>query len=263
MHYYLRVYLAYLKIGLKTVVEYRADFWISTVTMAIHQGMTVMFISIIFTKVRVIEGWGFYEVVLIYGLVTASRSLSDLFLRMPWAIHWAIIRGQLDIMLVRPPSVMVQIIGESAFMYREVGPTVVGVAAIVFGFWGLDLQFQAWWTLYIPAVLVSGALIAFAIKLVAACLGFWFVGARSMIHPLVWLADFAQFPVVVYPLPILLLLTWVVPYAMMGFYPAAFLVRGEEYKVLGMIAPLVGWVFLGVGLLVWGQGIRRYESTGS
>ena len=263
MIYYLRVYLAYLKIGLKTVVEYRADFWISFVTMAIHQGMTVTFISIIFTKVRVIEGWGFYEVVLIYGFVTTSRSLSDLFLRMPWAIHWAIVQGRLDTMLVRPANVMVQIIGESAFMYREVGPTVVGVAAIIFGFWGLDLQFQTWWALYVPAVTVSGALIVFAVKLMAACLGFWVVGSRSTIHPIVWLADFAQFPVVIYPLPILLLLTWVIPYAMLGFYPTAYIVRGDEYRLLGLMAPLIGWVFLGLGLLVWDRGIRRYESTGS
>ncbi len=82
-------------------------------------------------------------------------------------------------------------------------------------------------------------------------------------YPISWLSDFATFPVAIYPLPIQLLLTWVLPYAMAGFYPAAYLLRRDEYKVYGLMAPLMGFILLGVALLIWRFAIRRYQSTGS
>ena len=44
---------------------------------------------------------------------------------------------------------------------------------------------------------------------------------------------------------------------------AAYIARGDEYSVLGLVAPLVGWLSLGVSPPVWNAGIKKYESTGS
>ena len=44
---------------------------------------------------------------------------------------------------------------------------------------------------------------------------------------------------------------------------AAYIVRGDEYSVLGLVAPLVGRLFLAVSPPVWNAGIKKYESTGS
>jgi ABC-2 type transport system permease protein len=55
----------------------------------------------------------------------------------------------------------------------------------------------------------------------------------------------------------------VLPYAMLGFYPTAFLLRGGEYRPYGLLAPLMGFIFFGASQLVWRVAIRRYQSTGS
>ncbi len=44
---------------------------------------------------------------------------------------------------------------------------------------------------------------------------------------------------------------------------AAYIVRGDEYSVLGLVAPLVGRLFLAVSPLVWNAGIKKCESIGS
>ena len=156
MRYYLGLYILYIRIAVKVLLQYRADLWIGFASTAIAQGMTILFISVIFTKIRVIEGWGFYEVVLIYGLVTVSRHGSDLFFNMPWGLHSYIVRGELDTVLVRPANALFQMIGAAGLQFLAVGHTTVGIAAIVLAFRGLDVQFQAWWALYIPLVIVSG-----------------------------------------------------------------------------------------------------------
>jgi ABC-type uncharacterized transport system permease subunit len=50
---------------------------------------------------------------------------------------------------------------------------------------------------------------------------------------------------------------------MIGFYPVAFLLRGDAYRLYGLLALMVGWVFLGLALALWRIAIRHYQSTGS
>jgi ABC-2 type transport system permease protein len=59
------------------------------------------------------------------------------------------------------------------------------------------------------------------------------------------------------------MLTWIFPFALIGFYPTAFLLRGEAYRLYGLLALAIGWVFLGLALLFWRVAIRHYQSTGS
>ena len=42
---------------------------------------------------------------------------------------------------------------------------------------------------------------------------------------------------------------------------AAYIARGDEYSVLGLVAPLVGRLFLAVSPLVWNASIKKCEST--
>ena len=73
LRYYLGLYGAYFRLGLKTMAQYRADVWIMAVSTAIRDGATLLFLSVIFGKITQLQGWSFYGIVLIYGLGTASE----------------------------------------------------------------------------------------------------------------------------------------------------------------------------------------------
>ena len=121
-----------------------------------------------------------------------------------------------------------------------------------------------WWTVfYLPLTVISGMLIMFSVQLLLACLTFWFVNTFSLMQTIAWMNQFGQYPVTILALPLRFLLTWVLPYAMMGFYPAAFLLRGGEYRLYGLLAPPMGLLLFGLSLLVWRASVRRYQSTGS
>ncbi len=263
MGYYWGLCLAYARLGIKQTLAHRADFWIGFVSTAIYQGVTLAFISVIFGMVGQLQGWAYYETILIYGFLTTSRFLSVTFLNMPWGVHGYIRSGALDTLLVRPTGVLFQMIGISCVNPSAVGHLAVGTSAIVVALSKLGLTFRLWWIPYIGLALASGALVFFSLHLLVASVGFWAINVRSLMYPVSWLCDFAQYPVTIYPVPIQFLLTWVLPYAMAGFYPAVFLMRGDEYRFHGLIAPLSGFVLLGIALGVWQSAIKRYQSTGS
>ncbi len=263
MRYYWDLYQTSWQLLLKSMSQYRSDFLIMATSALIHDGATLLFIDVIFNNVRDIQGWSFYEVVFIYGLMITTRSVWNSFLDVPHRIHWYVRQGSLDGLLVRPPSVLFQIATQSGYNPSAFGRIVVGVVAILIALRGLDVTVASWWAIYVPLVVISGALLMFGAYMMLACLSFWFTNVHSLLATVAWCAQLGQFPATIYALPIRFVLTWVLPFAMLGFYPAAFLLRGNEYRVYGLVAPLMGVVFLGLGLLTWRYAIRHYQSTGS
>ena len=263
LRYYLDLYGTYLRLGLKTLAQYRADFAIMVVSTAITSGATLLFLSVLFGKITQLQGWSFYEVVLIYGLVSVSGGLNGVFLNMPHALWGYLLRGRLDVLLLRPARPLFQLFGEQCLNPMAAGGLVVGLAIVPVALARLDLAFRVWWLLYIPLVVISGAVLAFSIYLILACMTFWFTTAGALMIPLGYIPEFARYPLSIYGRPIQFVLTWVLPYAMAGLFPAGFLLGKEGYRGYGLLSPLMGWLFLGLALCVWSVAVRRYKSTGT
>ncbi len=263
MRYYWDLYVNYWRLFLKLLAQYRADVAIMISAALLHEGAMLLFIDIIFSNIQQLRGWTFAEVLMIYGLTVAIRSLWNVLLDVPHRIHWYVQLGRLDYLLVRPSGTLFQIAGESGLNPTASGRVVIGIAAFVIGVREQGAAVEWWWALYLPAVVISGVLLFFSIFLLLACPSFWFTNVNSLLTTFAWTAQLGQFPITIFGPVLQFLLTWVIPFAMVGFYPVAFLLRGEAYRVYGLLALVVGWVFLGLALATWRIAIRHYQSTGS
>ena len=261
--YYGGLYWTYLGIFVKRLAQYRADFGVMLVTTALRSGMTLLFIGIIFTRVRQLQGWSFGEVLLIFGILSLASALSTLLLDMPYAIPAYVQSGRFDILLIRPAPPLFQLLGERGFQTSMIGSVPVALAVTVYALSRPDVHPHAWWALYLPLIVLTSTILFTSIVLLLACLAFRFTSVNNALYPVTWTAQFGQYPVTIYAPPIQFVLTWIVPYAMAGFYPAAFLLRGGHYRVYGLLAPLMGLLFALLSLAVWRVASRGYQSTGT
>ncbi len=74
--------------------------------------------------------------------------------------------------------------------------------------------------------------------------------------------EFGKYPVGIYGEKLLLFATFIVPYALIQYYPLLFLL-GRRTSLLYMILPLLAVLFLIPGMLLWRFGVRHYQSSGS
>ena len=261
MAYHIDLYLTYLRLTAKSWWQYRADFAISMASAALHDGASLLFLGVIFANIRQMEGWSFDEILLIWALEVMVRNVARCFFDVPHRIHMYVQSGNLDRLLVRPPSLLLQIAGERGISLEAVGQLLIGTVVLFAVAPGLHLP---WWSIfYLPLAIVSGVLIMCGMHLLVACLNFRLTNAIAALSTVTWMYRFGQYPVTIFTPPLRFLLTWVLPYAMMGFYPVAFLLRGAEYRLYGLLTPLMGVLFMGMALLVWRVGMRHYQSTGS
>jgi ABC-2 type transport system permease protein len=263
LRYYLDLYVVYFRLALRTLAQYRADFGIMAVSASVREGATILFLSVIFGKITQLQGWSFYEIVLAYGVGAVASSFGSVFLNMPHTIGWYVLRGQLDVVLVRPAPALFQLLGQHCLNITSAGSLAVGLAIVGVALPRLDLAFQGWWLLYLPLVVISGALIIFSIFLLIACLNFQFVDVAALNILLGYVPEFARYPLTIYSRPLQFTLTWALPYAMCSILPVGFLLGKAGYRPYGLLAPLMGWLFLALALATWNVAARHYKSTGT
>jgi hypothetical protein len=103
-----RLYFTLQLIQLRTVVEYRGDFWIGILGAVLMHGVGLVFIGALFSRIPEIAGWTVWEVAILYGLTLIPRGLGELFCDGPWTLRAKVNSGEFDRILVRPISPALQ-----------------------------------------------------------------------------------------------------------------------------------------------------------
>jgi ABC-2 type transport system permease protein len=257
---YLKLYRYFLEQQFKIAVEYRSNFIIGAVGALFVNGASLLTIGVVMGQIPSLNGWTLEEVLLIYGLVLLSRSLSQMFTENLWQVGGYVQEGSFDRFLVRPINPLFQLLAERLDS-AGVGNFVIGLVLVLSAGRALDI-FSPFNVVYLTAAVLSGGAIFFALNLMTSASAFWIIDSTPVMAAVFENIRFAYYPLSIYPRAINWMLTWVIPYGFASYYPASF-VLGRDVGPLAWLGPLVAAVLLVIGLQVWEAGLRHYESTGS
>ena len=109
----------------------------------------------------------------------------------------------------------------------------------------------------------SASLVYMGVFLAITSVSFWAEDRMGLAPPVYNLIRFSRYPITIYSLPIRFLLTFVLPFAWVAFYPATWFLGSAEFGRLALLTPLVGLTVFGGAVLIWQRGVRNYASTGS
>jgi ABC-2 type transport system permease protein len=263
----LAVYRQYWRINFLTMVEYRANFFMWFGFVLIYHGSALAALWVTLANFPSMNGWNFREMAFLYALWMVGHAFHNTFFFTVGDVPTLVQEGQFDRFLVRPLDALFQ----ALTVPKQIWPDELLLSFIVFGFataWSgvrVDLAFLA----FVPLVAVGGALIDFAINLTIATLAFWFV----RIDTLRWVAmsleqEFTRYPISIYTKPVRLILTFVLPFAFMNYFPATFFLHKSDTGMavapeLGLLTPLVGLLWFAGAYVFWRAGLNRYQGTGS
>ena len=112
------------------------------------------------------------------------------------------------------------------------------------------------------ALLIAGLAAMYSVWIGVVCLSFWFVRVDNLRFLLGALSDAGRWPVSVYKGWVRVLLTVVLPVALVTSYPAMALTGKLEGGLL-VQALLVGAVLLGLSRVAWTTAMKHYTSASS
>ena len=263
MKKYINLYMKFLQQYIKSLIEYRADFILGLVGFILVQGINVVFINLIFNSIPSLDGWGFYEVLFIYGFAQIPRGIDHIFTDNLWMLSGSIIvNGNFDRYLIRPLNPLFQIIAER-FQPDGFGELIIGIILLGISSSNLNISFNFQNSVLFLFVVICGTFIYTAIKLAVASMAFWIKFAQSYLYMAYQISNFAKYPMSIYSNAIKGVLTFIIPFAFTGYYPGAYFL-GKESMFNGVILTfLVAVIGTLIAYFVWLAGIKTYESSGS
>jgi ABC-2 type transport system permease protein len=201
-------------------------------------------------------------VILIYGLLTIGESITHMFADNLWTIGWNYIRsGDFDRFLVRPIDPLFHLLADR-FCHDGLGNFIIGALLIGVSMHKLNIPATPLNLVYLAVSVLSGGLIFIALNLITATSAFWLTESIPVTQVVFGMNEFAKYPLSIYHGAIRILLTWLIPYGFVSFYPASYLL-GRDIGVMVWLSPVVAGTFLFVAYQVWRFGLRHYSGTGS
>ncbi|HMQ31796.1 MAG TPA: ABC-2 family transporter protein [Chloroflexaceae bacterium] len=249
----LRFLLALWRANLQAAMEFRAAFLTQVVGMVVNNGLYFLFWVLFFERFEEVGGYGLRDVALLYGVAACAIGLGVYLFGNTVSLAEVIAEGKLDYYLALPRPALLHVLA-SRSVASGLGDASYGLLTfLVLGPHTLDGAAR-----FALAVLCGAAVFVGFLVLVNS-LAFWMGGASQLGgQTLMALVTFATYPITLFDGTAKLLLFTVMPAALIGSVPAAF-VRGFGWPELAMLAAGAAG-FLALALLVFQRGLRRYES---
>lgn len=263
------LYNEFVRLKIKSAMEDRLSLLLGGLAQSLSYGAEFLLIWIVVNEFKVINGWLPYEVVFLYAINLFTYAIAAFFLFNPFTqLSNMIKNGSFDEILTKPLN---------SFGYlicREVNAAyyshfIFSLVIMYFCYLRLNINLSIIGIVHIVSICLGGALIQGAGLILTSVPAFWLIENNSVRNVLYFKArGFIQYPISIYSKGIQVILTFILPYAFINFYPSIYLFEKNNESIffgkgLVVATPLVGSGLFIVALLFWQLGIKHYKSTGS
>lgn len=257
----MKLYLSSLKMHIKSLIEYKKSFIMGFIAQIFVIFTYYFVILALFTKFDNIKGFTLYEVLLCFGVIQFGFSFNEVFARGVDSFDTLIMTGSFDQLLIRPRNVLLQVLCSKIDLVK-LSRVLQALIVLVISLVNLNIDFTFMKIITLFLMLIGSIVIFFAIFLAMASYCFITVQGLEVTNILTYGGKHAaQYPIGIFPKSFAFVLTFIIPYAFVNYYPLLYLL-GKSDNVLYAFSPLLIFIFLIPSLIAFKLGMKKYSSAG-
>lgn len=257
----MRLYFKFFSIHFRSAMTYRSSFFLSCLGYLLITTNVFLSVAFLMDRFESVGGYTLPQLSLCYAVILAGTSLAECFARGIDAFGRILSQAQFDRIMLRPRPLLFQV------LCQDMKPTMfarVLQAAVMLG-WAIGSGAVVWTpvkAIVLALMILCGAGVFFGVYLVNACVTFFTLEHIEALNIFMdGPREYGKYPFGIYGKPVLIILTFLVPLALVQHWPLQYLFdRGPAWYGL---LPIVSLVFLIPCGLLWRLGVRHYRSTGS
>ena len=265
---YLKVFFSFVALKYKIVFEYSAAFWAGCISQIIWYGVDFMLVWIVVDKFTNLAGWSAAEMMFLYALQLISYAIAGtFFFNSCISLGRRIQDGSFNDSLTVPlrPLIYEVLNNYNSDYIRHI---VLATGLLVWSIKRIKLVVNFKIIVLIMIIVVCGTLIQAGAFLLLSAPNFWIIRGDKLLDLFFYdTIPFIRYPIAIYPKMIQGVLTFILPYAFINYYPTIYLFSNHDdallFNGIQYVFPLVSVVFFCLGVMVWNLGITRYQSTGT
>lgn len=262
LHRSFRLYLHYVSMNIRSMMQYKTSFFLAALGQFFVSFNVFLGVFFMFQRFRTVESFTYSEVLLCFSVFLLEFSLAEMFARGFDTFSGTVRSGEFDRILVRPQNEILQVLG-SKFELTRIGRIVQAVVLFFYGIAGSTVRWSFSKAVTLVFMLIGGTAVFSALFLIYAALCFFTLEGLEFMNVFTDGArEFGKYPIGIYGKKMLLFTTFLIPYALIQYYPLLYLL-GRRQSVMYMFLPLLACLFLIPAFLLWKFGVRHYKSSGS
>ena len=258
----MKLYFKYLGILLKSQMQYKVSFFMTAFGHALLAFTDLVAIYFLFDRFHTVNGFSLSEILLCYSVIMVSFSFSECFVRGFDAFQRLVRSGGLDRILIRPRSVIFQVL-TSNMDFSRLFKMIPAVAVLAYAVSHSGIDWTAEKIALYVFMTAGGVAFFSSMFMIYAGVSFFTVEGIEFMNIFTDGAkQFGRYPVSVYGERVLKLCTFVIPVALFQYYPFLYLTGKSDVSWYAAL-PALEIAFIGIAYAFFRFGLSKYLSTGS
>lgn len=256
----LRVSWLYLKLGVLNELQYRVNFFVSLLQMAIVLVTGLVVLALVYSHTEELNGWTQPELLCVFGIQILMGGLirSSIQPNMTRLIE-EVRDGKLDFTLTKPEDAQV-LVSVREIRIWQVVDVVSGAIVLGVGLSRITTDVGVLDALAFAVALVLGAVLIYCFWLVLATAAFWVVNMWHAVELFDGIFQTGRWPIGIYPPWLRLGVTFLVPIAFAVTVPAEALTSRLDWQTLVLAVVFSAAAFV-LTRRFWRFGLSRYSGA--
>ena len=171
-------------------------------------------------------------------------------------------RGDLDLMLIRPRNIYLQIFG-SDIEFTKLSRVIGGLVLFIVAINHISFDKSLINIILLFLLLLFSSLIYLSLYILSACFCFKTIEGLEFMNIFTdGSREFGQYPMDLFRREILIFFTYLIPLACVNYYPIKYII-GKASNIGYLISPLFCFVIFAISVLLFNKCMKNYSSSGS
>ncbi len=256
---YLRIYKETIRNCIAQTAAYRANFLLGTIVTILSNIVFPLITLLIYRSGASFEGWTMYEVLLIQSIFSVANGIAGMmFSGIVWSTMNYVAEGTLEIVLIKPVNCLFYLLATD-FNISDFGVVLGGT--VIFGISVAHIgPITPVNILFCIVLFIFGLSVMLGMMLLMAATSFKWVSNSRIPEMYQSVANLGNYPQSIFPKWIIAISSFIMPVAMVGFFPAAALLGRLEPWMYITIIPCILFLLFGIG--IYQYMVRLYEGVG-
>mgnify|MGYP001770540506 CR=1 FL=1 len=259
---YVRIFREFFRACFVEELEYRSEFLGNLISSFFGIGIAVLTVNIFFYQTDQLGGWTYADVLVLLGVFNTLRGMIDFALRpnMPRLLEH-VRRGTLDYILTKPVDSMFYVSFRHLVFWRLID-VLLGLGVIGYGLIVKRYIPSLFDVLIFLITIAASFVLIYSLWMMLMTTSFWVIRIDDLSFIFDSFFETARFPIGMYRGLVRIVLTYVLPAAVITNMPALSLL-GKWNMATAFIAVLLALVFLWLARRFWRFALRFYTSASS
>lgn len=258
----MKLYMKFFAMHLKSRMAYKKSFFFSILGRFLTSFTTFLTIVFLFDRFHAVKGYTMGEILLTSGATLMSFALAEMFFRGFDSMQMIIKDASFDRLLVRPRSLIFQVMCQM-IEFGRIGIVIQSLVMLIIGIVSSDITWTVQKALILFLMIPTGSMLFSSLFLLHAAVCFFTLEGLEFVNILTYGArEYGSYPFDVYGNALLKICTYIIPYALCQYYPIQYLIGRTDNIFFGLVSLLAPLFFIPTYLL-WRLGVRKYKSAGS